>query len=88
MHKITFTPDEGEPVDFFVLAQTVQNGKTYILVTDSEEGDGDALILRNDTPEAEEEEALFCLVEDDQELSLCAEVFGKLLGEEDIEIIE
>ena len=90
MHKITFRPDDGAPVDFFILAQTIRNGKTYILVTDSEEGDGDALILRNDTPEqdAEEEEALFVLVEDDDELSACAEIFEKLLGEEDIEIIE
>lgn len=90
MHKITFRPDDGAPVDFFILAQTTRNGKTYILVTDSEEGDGDALILRNDTPEqdTEEEDALFALVEDDEELSACAEVFGKLLGEEDIEIIE
>ena len=90
MHKITFRPDDGDPVDFFILAQTTLNGKAYILVTDSEEGDGDALVLRNDTPEqeTEEEDALFCLVEDEKELSECAEVFGKLLGEEEIEIIE
>lgn len=90
MHKITFRPDDGEPVDFFILAQTTHNGKTYILVTDSEQGDGDALVLRNDTPkrETEDEDALFCLVEDDQELSACAKIFGKLLGEEDIEILE
>ena len=89
MHKITFRPEDGEPVDFFILAQTTRNGKAYILVTDSEEGDGDALVLRNDTPEkdAEGEEALFSLVEDDAELSACAAVFGKLLGEEDIEIV-
>lgn len=89
MHKITFRPDDGDPVDFFILAQTTRNGKAYILVTDSEEGDGDALVLRNDTPErdTEEEEAVFSLVEDDGELSACAEIFGKLLGEEDIEIV-
>ena len=90
MHKITFRPDDGEPVDFFILAQTTHNGKTYILVTDSREGDGDALVLRNDTPEqdAEDEDALFCLVDDDKELSACAKIFEQLLGEEDIEIVE
>ena len=90
MHKITFRPDEGEPVDFFILAQTTQNGKNYILVTDSEEGDGDALILCNDarTQDAEDEDAIFSLVEDDAELSACAKIFEKLLGEEDIEIVE
>ena len=90
MHKVTFRPDDGGPVDFFVLAQTTLNGKTYILVTEEETGDGDALVLRDDgageTPDGET--VVFSLVDDDDELDACAEVFGKLLGDEDIEIIE
>ena len=38
MEKITFSPDGEEPVDFYVLEQTVIGARTYILVTDSEKG--------------------------------------------------
>ena len=89
MNKITFRPDDGGPVDFFVLEQMTYNGKTYILVTEEEDGDADALILRDDTAsagESGEETALFSLVEDDSELAACAEAFGKLLGDDDITI--
>ena len=47
MEKIEFTFDDtDEAVEFFVLEQTKINGSTYILVTDSEEGDAECLILR------------------------------------------
>ena len=44
MEKITFTPDgaDGEAVDFYVLEQTRIGGINYILVTEEEEGDGEA----------------------------------------------
>ena len=45
MDKIVFTPEGNEePVELYVLDQTVLRGTTYILVTESEEGDGNALI--------------------------------------------
>ena len=49
MEKITFTPDgaDGETVDFYVLEQTRIGGVNYILVTEEEEGDGEALILKD-----------------------------------------
>ena len=48
MEKIRFrSEDIPEEVDFFVLEQTKINGSTYILVTDSEEGDAECLISRN-----------------------------------------
>ena len=48
MEKITFTPEgQDSPVDFYVLEQTKLAGVTYILVTDEEEGDGEALILKD-----------------------------------------
>ena len=43
MEKICFTPpDESEAVWFYVLEQTRIGGHNYILVSDSEEGDGEA----------------------------------------------
>ncbi len=83
MDKIVFTPDGGEPVRFYVLEQTRLGGVDYILVTDSEEGDGEALILR-DTSAPDESEAVYEIVEDDEELNAVAAVFENML--DDIEL--
>ena len=36
LEKIFFTPEGEEPVEFYVLEQTVIGGQNYILVTDAE----------------------------------------------------
>ena len=78
MEKITFIADDGEAVDFFVLEQTTVGGVNYILVTDSEEGDGEALILK-DLSAHESEEADYGIVSDDEELKSISGVFENLL---------
>lgn len=78
--KITFTPEGEEPVDFFVLEQTRIGGITYILVTDAEEGDGDALILKDMSKDGDAE-ALYVIVEDDDELDAVAGVFESMLDD-------
>lgn len=85
MEKITFHPDGEDPVDFFVLEQTRIGGYNYILVTEEEEGDGDALILK-DMSEDTDAESLFAIVSDDTELSAVAQVFESML--EDIQLTE
>ena len=82
MEKITFTP-EGQDSPVYVLEQTKLAGVTYILVTDEEEGDGEALILKDLSTE-KEAEALYEIVSDDDELQAVAAVFGNLL--DDIEL--
>lgn len=84
MEKIPFTPAGGEETWFYVLEQTRLGGKDYILVTDSETGDGEALILR-DNSSLEEQEALYEIVTDDEELNAVADVFKNML--DDIELI-
>ena len=67
MEKITFVPDGGEAVDFYVLEQTTIGGVNYILVTDAEEDEeGEAYILK-DMSNAEAEERVYSMVEDDTE---------------------
>lgn len=44
MEKITFRPEGEEAVEFYVLEQTRIGGFNYILVTDSEKGDGKPLL--------------------------------------------
>ena len=47
MEKIRFAFADGSGEDeFFVLEETMINGSTYLLVTDSEEDDAECLILK------------------------------------------
>lgn len=85
MEKITFNPGGEEAVDFFVLEQTRIGGFNYILVTDFEEGDGEALILK-DLSQDGEEESVFTIVSDDDELAAVAAIFEEML--EDVEFVE
>ncbi|MCD7725108.1 MAG: DUF1292 domain-containing protein [Clostridiales bacterium] len=84
MEKIVFTPAGEEAVEFYVLEQTRLGGIDYILVTDSEQDDSEALILR-DVSAPEEEEAIYEIVTDDEELDAVAAVFENML--EDIELL-
>lgn len=85
LEKITFHPDKEAPVEFFVLEQTRIGGYNYILVTDFEEGDGEALILK-DLSKDGEEESVFTIVSDDEELNAVAGVFESML--DDIEFVQ
>ncbi len=84
LEKITFCPDGDEPVEFFVLEQTRISGVNYILVTDFEEGDGEALILK-DMSKEDEAESRYAIVDDDTELRAVAGVFEDLL--EDVKFV-
>ena len=84
MEKIKFTFDDtNETEEFYVLEQTKIGGATYILVTDSEEDDAVCLILK-DTSSEEDSEALYEIVEDDDELMAVSKVFEELLEDVDI----
>lgn len=84
LEKITFCPDGDEPVDFYVLEQTKIAGVNYILVTDVEDGDGEALILK-DLSKAEDTESVYEIVSDEDELEAVAGVFEDLL--EDVQFV-
>ncbi|MCM1186561.1 MAG: DUF1292 domain-containing protein [Lachnoclostridium sp.] len=84
MEKITFNPQGEDPVDFYVVEQTRIGGYNYILVTDFEEGDGEALILKDISKDGEEE-SIFTIVSDDEELSAVAGVFENMLDDVEFE---
>ncbi len=84
MEKIIFSPDGESQVEFYVLEQTRLGGFNYILVTDVEEGDGEALILKDMSEEADAE-AVYEIVTLDSELEAVASVFENLL--EDVDLI-
>lgn len=82
MDKIGFLDEESsEYIEFYVLEQTRINNVDYLLVTVDEEGDSDALILK-DTSAHEEADAVYQVVEEEEELNAVAKVFAELLGEE------
>ena len=83
MEKVKFMLDEKESVEFFVLEQTKLSGNQYLLVSDVEEGDENALILKEIATGEEKKENVYEVVEDDMELGAVAAVFESLL--EDIE---
>lgn len=88
MEKIKFTLDTQESaaresVEFYVLEQTKLGGNKYLLVTDVQEGDGEALILKEISGQ-ESKELVYEIVDDDTEMSAVAAVFENLL--EDVEL--
>ena len=84
MEKISFTLNEtGEEVLFYVLEETRLNGTDYILVTDSQADDGEALILKDLSSDGDSE-ALYEIVDDDRELESVMEIFEQLLEDVDI----
>ena len=85
LEKITFNADGEDAVEFYVLEQTRIGGYNYILVTDFEEGDGEALILK-DMSQDGEEESLFTIVSDDEELEAVSGVIANML--DDVEFVQ
>lgn len=82
---ITLVTEEGESVDFFVLEETRIGGISYLLVTDTEDGDGECYILK-DQSKSEEEEAVYEFVEDDREIDYLFQIFTELMEDMDVEL--
>lgn len=80
MEKITFKPDNEPEIELYVLEQTTVRGVDYFLVTEDEEGDCEAMILK-DLSNKEDSEAIFEIVDDDDELEAVAKIFENLLDD-------
>lgn len=84
MEKVVFIdPETKEKVEFFVVEETQVNGARYLFVTEEEEDDCDAYILKEVA--AEDEEVVYEMVEDDTELAAVAKIFAELIEDADIE---
>lgn len=82
---IAISAENGEEVEFYPIEQTKINGKTYLIVADSEDDEAECLILRDDS-EQEDQESLYEIVEDEVELQAVMKVFEELLDDVDIEM--
>ena len=80
---VYFTTDEGEEVPFFVVEETKIAGENYLLVTDSEEDEADAYILREVSEN--ENDSFYEMVEDEEKINALSKVFAELLDDVDFE---
>ena len=85
MDSIKFLTESGETVEFYVEEQTRINGADYILVTDSEEDEADAYILKDLSADTDLE-AEYVMVEDEVELEAVSKVFAQMMEDVDIEM--
>ena len=84
MEKVIFTdPETGEAIEFYVLEETQINGSRFLFVTEEEDGDSDAYILKEVADE--NEEIIYERVEDEKELAALGKVFAELIEDADIE---
>ncbi|SEF52908.1 Protein of unknown function [Eubacterium ruminantium] len=86
MEKITFDTEDGEK-EFYVLAETKLQGKSYILIseTPADEDNGDFSVLCDISGE-EDEYSEYCEIEDEDELIAVIKVFNEMLDDVDLEV--
>ena len=83
MEKIKFQSEDGI-IEFFVEEQTTVAGITYLLVSDSQDDEANAYILK-ELPSAQEEESEYVMVDDEVEFEAVSGVFSQML-DDDVEL--
>ncbi len=83
MEQIKITADNGEIINLFVIEQTRVNGMNYLLVTESEDEEAEAYIMKDVSAE-EDVEAVYEFVDDDEELDSLARIFSELIDDAEI----
>ena len=80
MEKIKFESEDGI-IEFFVEEQTTVAGITYLLVSDSQDDEANAYILKDISIDTDAE-AEYVMVEDDTEFDAVSGVFASMLDDE------
>lgn len=85
--KITLVNEDGEEMDYYVLEETRVNGINYLLIVDEldEEEDADAMILK-DTSADSDPEAVYEIVDDEEELKSVMKIFSELIEDANLEL--
>jgi hypothetical protein len=84
MEKVTFQRNEKETVEYYILEQTRISGVNYLLVTDTKEGDGEAVILK-EISAADDEIGGYTDDLTEEEFEAVVPIFENLL--EDVDLI-
>lgn len=83
--KLTFTDENGDKAEFYIIEQTRVNNTDYLLVTDSVEDDEAEAMIVKDMSSSDAAEAMYEIVEDEEELKSLSGIFNELLEDIDIE---
>lgn len=83
MEKIAFAGENGDSIEFFVVEKTTLGGVDYMLVTESEDEDADAYVLK-DVSKTEDADGIYEIVDDEDELQAVGQIFASLLDDTDI----
>ena len=81
---VSFLSEDGENIKLSVLEETKINGISYILVTDSFEGEDGECYIMKDISSGDDEDANYIFVEDENELDSVFELFEKMMDDIDI----
>ncbi|MDU5598319.1 MAG: DUF1292 domain-containing protein [Lachnospiraceae bacterium] len=81
---VSFLSEDGENIKLSVLEETKINGISYILVTDSFEGEDGECYIMKDISSSDSEDANYIFVEDENELDSVFEIFEKMMDDIDI----
>lgn len=88
MEKIKLEADDGQSLEFYVEEQARIGGCDYLLVSDSQEEEAQAYILKDmsaDLSAQDSEMAQYEFVEDEEELEIVSKVFEQMLEDTDLE---
>lgn len=85
MEKIRFQMEDGSEAEFYVEEQTRVNGRDYLLVSDSQEDEAEAYILKDMSAE-NNPQAEYVMVEDEGELEAISRVFEQMMDDVDIRL--
>ncbi len=83
--KLVFTDESGEDTEFYVLEQTRVNGVDYLLVVDDVEDEDALALIVKDVSKPEDTEAVYEVVEDENEMDSVSKIFNELLEDIDVE---
>lgn len=83
--KLVFTDENGDGKEFYVLEQTRVNNTDYLLVVDTLDDDleAEALIVK-DMSKPEDTEAVYEIVENENELESVSKIFNEPLDDIDV----
>lgn len=83
--EIKLIGEDGEEISLYVIEETKIAGINYLLAAEAEEGDCDVYLLK-DISKPADAEAVYEIVEDENEQSYLIKIFSELLDEVDIEM--
>lgn len=83
--KVMLVDENEKEFEVFVIEQTMINNINYLLVTDSDDEDEEEVnaFIVKDLSKPEDEEALYEIVDDNEEFESVAKIFDELVGELD-----